>query len=102
MFVDRLKCNEAQELASLWMDQQIPLLKRIRLNIHLLLCDMCRNYVRHILLIRQIARQAIHKIDFWEDSKIGMTALAKERIKRKLKGLSVERGAENSHRKDSL
>jgi anti-sigma factor RsiW len=46
-------CREVYEEASDLLDGQLPLLSRLEMRMHLLLCVHCRRYVRHLRLLVQ-------------------------------------------------
>lgn len=49
-------CREVYEEASDLLDDQLPLLSRLEIRMHLLLCRHCRRYVRQLrLLTRTLA-----------------------------------------------
>ena len=53
----KLTCHEASRLLSQGMDAPLPLGQRLRLRLHLLVCDACSNFSRQLRLLRRaIAR----------------------------------------------
>ena len=52
-----LKCKDATELASLAMDQALPLHKRFALKLHHLVCINCARYAKQLHEIRRLLRQ---------------------------------------------
>lgn len=52
-----LSCKEVSCLISQGMDRELSLVERLSLNLHLMVCDMCRNFVKHMELIRQACRR---------------------------------------------
>lgn len=52
-----LNCREISELASGFVDGDLPLSTRMQVRLHLLLCRFCREYVRQMaLVIRTLPR----------------------------------------------
>jgi len=52
-----IDCREAARLVSRAMDERLPLWQRLRLRLHLALCDACSNFSRQVRLLRRgIAR----------------------------------------------
>jgi len=48
-----LHCKQATELMSRSQDQALPLLKRLNLKLHLIMCRGCNNYNKQLLFIRK-------------------------------------------------
>ncbi len=53
-----LSCKDATLLISRSMDAALPVVTRIRLRIHLRICELCERYRRQLLLIREALRHA--------------------------------------------
>lgn len=51
-----LPCKDATQLISRSMDTSLPIVQRIRLRLHLLICEWCARYERQLLLIRETLR----------------------------------------------
>jgi putative zinc finger protein len=52
-----ISCKDASRLLSQAMDTRLPLGSRVRLRLHLLICDACTNFSRQLRLLRRaIAR----------------------------------------------
>ena len=49
----RLSCKEASTLLSQAMDRELPLWVRLKLRLHLLICDACTNFSRQLQLVRR-------------------------------------------------
>ena len=49
----RLSCKDASTLLSQAMDRELPLWVRVKLRLHLLICDACTNFSRQLQLIRR-------------------------------------------------
>jgi hypothetical protein len=52
-----LSCKDATQLISQSMDTSLPIVKRIRLRLHLRICEWCARYERQLLLIRETLRR---------------------------------------------
>ena len=61
------------------MDKDLPLIVRIKLRIHYLMCSFCERYMKQLKYIRQVAREFPDKIGVISDAKLPTTA--KERMK---------------------
>ena len=48
-----LDCKHAARLLSQSMDRELPLGQRVRLRLHLLICDACTNFGRQLKLLRK-------------------------------------------------
>lgn len=51
-----LRCKDATQLISRSMDTSLPIVERIRLRLHLCICELCARYRRQLLLIRVTLR----------------------------------------------
>jgi hypothetical protein len=47
-----ISCKEASRLLSQQMDRRLPLWGRVRLRLHLAICDACSNFSRQLRLVR--------------------------------------------------
>ncbi len=47
-----LNCRQAQELLSQGMDRPLQLSERLRLKMHLTICEPCTNFSRQMQLLR--------------------------------------------------
>ena len=72
-------CPEVTRILSLGMDKDLPLLTRIKLRIHYLMCAFCERYMQQLKYIRQVARDFPEKIGEISDATLPITA--KERMK---------------------
>jgi hypothetical protein len=50
-------CREASRLESDALERRLTLAERLRLRLHLLVCDACRNYRAELRLMRQLFRR---------------------------------------------
>jgi len=48
-----LTCKEVSRLASQGLDRRLGLGERVRLRLHLAICDGCRNFRRQLAFLRQ-------------------------------------------------
>lgn len=48
-----IDCKHASRLLSQSMDTALPLGQRVRLRLHLLICDACSNFGRQLKLLRR-------------------------------------------------
>ena len=44
------------------MDKELPLLTRMKLRIHFLMCSFCQRYMKQLKYMRQVAREFPEKI----------------------------------------
>lgn len=51
-----LNCQEATRLMSESQEHPLPLAKAVSLRTHLMLCSGCRNFERHLAVLRQTTR----------------------------------------------
>jgi len=65
------------------MEKELPLITRIKLRIHFLMCSFCERYMKQLKYIRQVSREFPEKIG--EVSNATLPADAKERIKSALR-----------------
>jgi len=65
------------------MDKELPLLTRMKLRIHFLMCSFCQRYMKQLKYIRHVAREFPDKIGEVSDAKLPPDA--KERIQAALR-----------------
>jgi len=65
------------------MEKELPLITRIKLRIHFLMCSFCERYMKQLKYIRQVSREFPEKIG--EVSDAALPPDAKERIKSALR-----------------
>jgi hypothetical protein len=58
----RLSCQHASRLLSQREDEALPISKRLRLRLHLMICDACTNVSRQFAVMR-MALRAIRERD---------------------------------------
>ena len=54
-----MKCQEAAQLISRGMDENLPWWRRSSLRLHLLICDACTNFSRQMRLLRAAVRRLV-------------------------------------------
>jgi predicted anti-sigma-YlaC factor YlaD len=59
----RLTCKEAHRLVSEGLDRDLGIVERVRIRMHLTVCDACTNFNGQMILLRQ----AMHKLTVSED-----------------------------------
>jgi len=65
------------------MEEQLPLLTRVKLRIHFLMCSFCQRYMEQLKYMRHVAREFPDKIGEVSDAKLPLDA--KERMKAALR-----------------
>jgi len=55
-----LSCKEVTRLVSQGLDRRLGFGERLRLHIHLAICDGCANFRRQMLFIRQAMARLVH------------------------------------------
>jgi len=56
-----LSCKEVSQLVSQGLDRRLGLVERVRLRIHLAICDGCTNFSKQMLFLRKaLSRLAEH------------------------------------------
>jgi predicted anti-sigma-YlaC factor YlaD len=53
----RLTCKEATTLVSQGLDRQLTLWERVKLRLHLAVCDACSQFVKQSAFIRRAVRR---------------------------------------------
>ena len=76
-------CRQASRLQSEALDHRLPLLQRIGLRIHLLLCKWCRRYGKQIRFLRDAAHE--HPDELLESARQKLSDAARERMKQRLR-----------------
>lgn len=81
-----LPCKDATQLISQSMDTSLSIVKRIRLRLHLRICEWCARYERQLLLIRETLRR-LYAAGDRPEGRAGETLSedARERIKKSLR-----------------
>jgi predicted anti-sigma-YlaC factor YlaD len=52
-----LNCREAADRASDFVDAALPIRTRLQVQLHLLMCHLCREYVRQMALVARTLRR---------------------------------------------
>ena len=73
-----LDCKHASRLVSQSMDRRLSLRERLGLRLHLLLCDACTQFSKHMALLQQAARQWRSRVE--NDSRVSLPDDARQRI----------------------
>jgi hypothetical protein len=76
------KCREMVRILSQSMDEQLPLMMRIKKRLHFLICCWCQRYEEQLRYMRKASRKFPEHAD--EASDAPFSAEARERIKQKL------------------
>jgi hypothetical protein len=63
-------CPEVIRILSLGMDKDLPLITRIKLRIHYLMCSFCERYAKQLKYMRTVAREFPEKIGEISDAKL--------------------------------
>ncbi len=77
-----LTCRQATSWISDGLDRPLPLARRLRLALHLLLCQPCQRFGR--------AARWLHRILASPPADVGLPAAARERIRRALERAAGE------------
>ena len=77
-----ITCKQASQLISQSLDHPLSWSEKVRLKLHLLICDACTRFKQQLDLLR-VAVQRIRKT-IEDDSTIQLPPEAKDRIKRKV------------------
>jgi predicted anti-sigma-YlaC factor YlaD len=59
----RLTCKEATALVSQGLDRQLSRWERVKLRLHLAVCDACSNFVKQSAFIRRALRRLADEDD---------------------------------------
>ena len=74
-------CREVAELASLSLDETLPLKKRIGLKMHIMFCKFCRRNYKQMYLIRKLIRIKLKSTDIGATKiKSGLSEESRQRI----------------------
>lgn len=57
-----MTCKELSRLASQQLDRPLPLLTRLRMRLHFLICAWCRRYMKQVRLVREVAPKYEEKL----------------------------------------
>ena len=56
------RCPDVVRLLSLGMEEPLPLLMRLRLRIHYLMCSFCQRYANQLAYMREVAHEFPEKV----------------------------------------
>lgn len=76
-------CRDVTRLVSESMDRTLPLLIRIKLQLHYWICQACAQYRRQLLALRQATRRSASETHAQEDTQL--SSAAKARLKEALR-----------------
>lgn len=78
-------CQEMSRLLSDTMDRRLPWHVRMRIRIHLRMCEVCKGYHHQLILLRSLLRRSPAQHSKQGSTRqAGLSAEAKERIRRAL------------------
>jgi len=79
-------CDETSHLISQALDENISLIQKLRIRMHLMFCKYCRNFMKQMSLIRTIMkRQAVDEKLDKASRDISLSDQARKRIETQLK-----------------
>lgn len=84
-----LNCKEVSFKVSESLDRKLPLLQRLMIRIHMMMCRYCARFQRQLLLIREMARYAQPMKEPINGSAT-LSTDARARLKQTLKSASAE------------
>lgn len=73
-----LSCKESSQLISQSLDRPLSIRERLALRLHLLICDVCSRFVKHMNLLRLAMRRMRQQTE--QDEGIQLTPEARKRI----------------------
>ncbi len=77
-----LNCRDATELSSRLMDDKLSTGRRISLRLHLMICYLCRRYLKQVRLIREAVHRMDEELDRYAEAlDIRLSPEARERIR---------------------
>ncbi len=85
-----LTCKEASVLATKAMDGKLTFRERSGLRLHIMMCGLCRRYVRDMKRLREAIRNAGPIVSPMMPESFRLSAKSRERIGRILKEHSEE------------
>lgn len=80
-----LSCQDMTGLVSRAMDERLPFWDRFACKLHLCYCRACRQYKRHLRLLRQVLQQHPDEFDAELEHADKMSDEARERIRQALR-----------------
>ena len=85
-----LHCHEATELASDAVDRPLSTSERWGLRLHILICGPCRQLIRHLRVMRRLARSVPAA---WQAKSTSAVARLSAQRRQQIKRLLAEAGA---------
>lgn len=79
-----ISCRKASELISLSMDRPLAVRERLALGLHLCACSMCRTYRRQAVIIRDMARALVARMQQLGSGELDLPPAAAARIRHAL------------------
>ena len=76
-----LTCEDTSPLISEMMDHRVSFIKRLKIKIHLALCEVCLYYKEQLDIVRNLS-QNLGREDFPANTNATLPAESKERIKK--------------------
>ncbi len=80
-----LSCRDMTALVSRAMDERLPFWDRFACKLHLCYCRACRQYTRHLRLLREALHQSPDELDAELEHADGLSDDARERIREALR-----------------
>jgi hypothetical protein len=77
-------CKDTVRLASESLDRELPVMKRLSLGAHLLMCPPCGRLRRYLLILRGAARRLEELAVRGDEEQAGLSPEARDRMKRAL------------------
>ena len=78
-------CTKITALVSQSLDEELPLLTRVRVRAHLAMCTLCRRFMEQLHFIRNVLRRNPERLDDQETPpSSGLSQEARDRLKRAL------------------
>jgi hypothetical protein len=78
-------CKEVTRMASEAMERKLPLRQRLEMKLHLLICTLCRRYVKQLQFMHDAVQQHAAQIENGEAPPAVLSHGARERMKQRLK-----------------
>ncbi len=79
-------CREMTRLLSEGMDRSLPLMTRVKIRLHFLICKWCERYKHQLLVVRNAIRRHPEKLEGNDSSmSADLSSVTKERLKEALR-----------------
>ncbi len=75
-----ISCKRASQLISKSLDQHLSFSERLKLRLHLLICDVCKRFKQQLYMLRLAIKGLIKQTE--NDETIQLPLQAKERIQK--------------------